>query len=654
MRRLSSVLVLAAVAAGVVVSMAGSATAASGGSGLRIRTVPEVAGVRIQVDDRIVTTDAHGRASIDGLTPGTHRLRLLDTRVRGDGTLLEFERWGDEKFSTDRPVTIPTDGSERIELGFGVSYLVSRSFVDQQGLPVPASKISSIVMSSSAGGRFRAHAEEPIWVKGARIIRTYSGLELTDITYSVTSVTVDGTNVVNRGQQRFLASAHANWSISTLFYDATFTVRDRLFGFSIGSSLLLRFPDGRVKTYSLRDGSVTLHDLPRGSYTVTVKGPGVRLSTPVAITRTADSHLVFLSYLDVLAILLVVLGSAVGLIVIGRQRLSLMRALEERRHAIASELVVVPRAESSGPTEAPVVAEAPVVVDVVPTPAKASRRRPPRSHAGSPPGGTAVEGASHTESADSRGADGVVSDVRPTTAKNAAHTRPPARRRQTPGTPTPRTAPIPAPAEVAEDAAGESSLAGADEHSLAGREAGSAVAPHDPQPESKKPRPRRKRSTPPGTTRGTGADPGPAVKPPPSASAPDPVAPAVVEGPTETSSSEHEATPVSARKRTAARPTRTRSTASKSTARKSTATKKTTTRRATVEKTDEPDREGAEQQANGNLPREAVTSNGHASANGNTGAPSDQEAGASLQHGPDGGGGDDADRTATSTTGEGT
>jgi hypothetical protein len=360
MRRRASILAVAALAIGTMFATAGSATAGQAPPSLRIRTVPEVPGVRIEVDQQVVTTDAHGRAEVDGLSPGVHRLTLLDPRVNGDGTRLTFSRWGDENYHPDRPVTIPTYGPERLQLGFDVSYLVSRTFVDQQGKPVPPKEISSIVMSSSAGGRFKAHAEEPIWVKGARIIRSTTGLQLTDITYSVTSVTVDGTNVVNQGQQRFLATANATWSISTLFYDATFTVGDRLFGFRTGSRLLLRFPDGHTVTYPMHGGSVTIPDLPRGSYTITVKGPGLQLSTPVAITRTTDSHLVFLSYLDVLVILLIGLGSAVGLVVMGRRRMHLMRALEERRRLRSAGVAVATMVGSAEPVERPVSVEAPV------------------------------------------------------------------------------------------------------------------------------------------------------------------------------------------------------------------------------------------------------------------------------------------------------
>jgi hypothetical protein len=360
MRRRGSILAVAALAIGTLFATAGSATAGQSPPSLRVRTVPEVPGVRIEVDRQVVTTDAHGRAEVDGLSPGVHRLTLLDPTVKGDGTQLTFARWGDENYHPDRPVTIPTYGPERLQLGFDVSYLVSRTFVDQQGKPVPPKEISSIVMSSSAGGRFKAHAEEPIWVKGARIIRSTTGLQLTDITYSVTSVTVDGTNVVNQGQQRFLATANATWSISTLFYDATFTVGDRLFGFRTGSRLLLRYPDGHTVTYPMDGGSVTIPDLPRGSYTITVKGPGLQLSTPVAITRTTDSHLVFLSYLDVLVILLIGLGSAVGLVVMGRRRMHLMRALEERRRLRSAGVAVATMVGSAEPVERPVGVEAPV------------------------------------------------------------------------------------------------------------------------------------------------------------------------------------------------------------------------------------------------------------------------------------------------------
>ena len=62
---------------------------------------------------------------------------------------------------------------------------------------------------------------------------------------------VDDSNVVNQGQQRFVPGEQRDVSISVLFFQATFSVRDTLFGFPLGSAIRLRFPDGHVRRYPL-------------------------------------------------------------------------------------------------------------------------------------------------------------------------------------------------------------------------------------------------------------------------------------------------------------------------------------------------------------------------------------------------------------------
>ena len=124
---------------------------------------------------------------------------------------------------------------------------------------------------------------------------------------------VDGSNVVNRGQQRFVPGKQRDVSISVLFFQATFSVRDTLFGFPLGSAIRLRFPDGRVRRYPLANGaSLQLPALARGQYEVSVDARGFSFTQPVSLSRDQRVALRVTSYLDV-----ALLGGAIGAILLG-------------------------------------------------------------------------------------------------------------------------------------------------------------------------------------------------------------------------------------------------------------------------------------------------------------------------------------------------
>ena len=75
------------------------------------------------------------------------------------------------------------------------------------------------------------------------------GLEPVNLLYTVTDVTVDGSNVVNKAQQQFYAEPNGTWTISLLFYSLRVQATDALFGFAQGKALTLELPNGQVQTY---------------------------------------------------------------------------------------------------------------------------------------------------------------------------------------------------------------------------------------------------------------------------------------------------------------------------------------------------------------------------------------------------------------------
>ena len=122
-----------------------------------------------------------------------------------------------------------------------------------------------------------------------------------------------------------------------LFYTARFQVRDAVFGFPIGSSINLVLPDGSAIRGRLGHASQIQVDwLPRGNYSVKAFGPGIPLTATVALSRVQDVKVLFLSYLDIAAVILVFLAFLVGLPVLGRRLVGLRRKLAPMVSEIAS------------------------------------------------------------------------------------------------------------------------------------------------------------------------------------------------------------------------------------------------------------------------------------------------------------------------------
>lgn len=293
---------------------------------LEVETVPAVSGARFAIvpaaPDAESSTfvsgqDGIGRIGID--RAGSYRLEVLPWDDSQAGVRAAFARWSDDVFVPSREMKITS--SVRLQVGFDVSYPVGLRFVDLAGRPVDWQDGTSATLTSSTGARETFLDPEPKWLPGGRVVRRSSGLEETEILYSVDGVTVGGSNVVNSKQQRFYPSESQEWEIRLSLYSARFTARDALFRFPIGSGIRLQYPDGHSERFEFESGELTLESLPRGTYRVKVDGPGMSFSRPVALSRDQELELEVISYLDVAVVFFLLASLALGLLFIGRPHL---------------------------------------------------------------------------------------------------------------------------------------------------------------------------------------------------------------------------------------------------------------------------------------------------------------------------------------------
>ena len=113
-----------------------------------------------------------------------------------------------ERQQTAAVQTVPPLAGSGINSGltpaFAGYHQVRFRFVDPRGKPVNSKRIAFVTLRSGTGTTRRVTGRDPVWLPAERIVPLEGGLSRKSVEWSVQSVMVDGSNVVNRGQQRFV------------------------------------------------------------------------------------------------------------------------------------------------------------------------------------------------------------------------------------------------------------------------------------------------------------------------------------------------------------------------------------------------------------------------------------------------------------------
>jgi len=270
---------------------------------LQITTVPSVPGAAIDVDGTRVVMDGAGRG------------RLVTCRLRDAGSVTGPTRpialAGHRRATFDR--VFLTDRGTRLQVAFGVEYQVSFSF---RGLPTR--QITRYTLRSSTGAVTTFTELDPVWLLGSRVLRGPAGLEEREISYSVDSVLVAGSSVVNRSQTRFYPGDHAVVRVPLLAFDVDVRVVDRLFRFPVGHRVTLRGPEGLSYGAPLANGRASFTEIPRNSYDVVADAPGLEVARSLTLSQDQTVVLPILTWLDLLVLLGGPTALAVGLLLAPR------------------------------------------------------------------------------------------------------------------------------------------------------------------------------------------------------------------------------------------------------------------------------------------------------------------------------------------------
>jgi len=285
---------------------------------LEIQTVPPLGGIQFALDGEYFESSDNGVARISIPEAGVYTLEVYQFEEYDSNLRLEFARWGDGVFTQMREIDLQAATS--LEVGFHVSHPLKLEFVDLDGNPVAANRITSVEIRNSLGDIHTFPGDQEYWMQAGKLLGRDYGLELVDVVQTVQSVITDGSNVVNRGQQRFVLLPDETQIIEILLYPAKFRTTDAFFGFPIGKGIHLQYPDGHTKTFDFQqDKTLQLDSLARGTYRFRAAGVlGYAPETMFVLSQPQEVSTIVVSIWDLLIILMVVLVIFPGLLIIGR------------------------------------------------------------------------------------------------------------------------------------------------------------------------------------------------------------------------------------------------------------------------------------------------------------------------------------------------
>jgi hypothetical protein len=291
---------------------------------VQVKTVPAVPGTTFNVGGVNFVSGPDGVAHINIGVPGYYKLTVLTNLYNSPYQRITFARWLDEVYTPFETIKVPSN--TMLEVGLNTYQQVGETFVDLSGFPVSPTRIKQFTIRSAQGDLFTFTNGDPAWIPATRVARFQNGLIVTNLEYSVISMLVDGSNVVNQSQQRFFAHPNDTWSIALILYTLNIRAYDGLLGSSVGKSISLIYPDGHAQNYPLdTNGTVGIHGLARGNYTVQVlNDKGLKQIIPVALSRSQTVDIQVPTNLDLGVVL--GLGLLVGLSLIVFPRLPMLRS----------------------------------------------------------------------------------------------------------------------------------------------------------------------------------------------------------------------------------------------------------------------------------------------------------------------------------------
>jgi hypothetical protein len=301
------------------VASAPSAQAATNQRTVKVVVVPALAGVAFTLNGVSYVTGTGGVATVpdSNLAGADQSIQVSEQQI---GTSL--------KVSKDRVINDPNHGSfaRLLIVELDESRPVAIQLLTPQHLALPASEISSVTLSDSLGRTTPVSSSDlkgQIWLSSSRPARTTGGIGGRLVVYSVKSVMIRGTNVVNSGQFKFTPSRTSVVKVPVILHSLTVDGNDLLAGTPAGSSVQITYPDQTTALFPFASGHrITIPDLPRGTYKLKLNGGLIPLASTVRLSRNQTVTEIVVTGADLaemVTALTVILAILVAAGIIGRR-----------------------------------------------------------------------------------------------------------------------------------------------------------------------------------------------------------------------------------------------------------------------------------------------------------------------------------------------
>jgi hypothetical protein len=184
------------------------------------------------------------------------------------------------------------------------------------------SRVTAVTVKSDTGQLVNLALAGPTWLDGMRPVYHHSALSAQPAIYSLQSIIVRGTNVVDAGRQTFKPALNNTPTFITQFHDLVITGHDALFKSAVGKQAIVTFPDGSKQTLTMNaQHSATLLNLPRGTYSVVIKaGTAIVATDQFVLSKDKTADIAVISAVDLLVLGSAAFGVAVALLALGRHR----------------------------------------------------------------------------------------------------------------------------------------------------------------------------------------------------------------------------------------------------------------------------------------------------------------------------------------------
>jgi hypothetical protein len=275
---------------------------------LDIATVPPTSGALFVIDGAVAVTGRDGRATapVANLNGVESRLRLA-APAAGDVVVSLL------KVSKVKP---PASFQRSVIAALAVRRPVSLRFLDLAGSSVSADRISGVQVEGNGTVVQLSGSQitNPFLVLAEQATRVRNDWRVRHLSYAISSVRIDGTDVVFAGAQQFEPTNAVVWPVHLSVFRLTVTAHDALLGLRVGSHLVITRPDRTAySAHVAGSGSSTVvPSVARGEYDFQFSAAVLGSHTVLRVSRDDSVDVRVVTVLDVLLIVALVVALAVS------------------------------------------------------------------------------------------------------------------------------------------------------------------------------------------------------------------------------------------------------------------------------------------------------------------------------------------------------